>query len=265
MKAPDPLFIAYWLGYANQKVNIEVLPKGIDVINLFHLNLDRENTLQHTYLTSNGMSWEEILTGVRVQQQRGVRVMVTITSTVHSKISWNTIVDPETFAANVYELVVNTWNLDGIDLDPEMGGDVPDDNFIKVITELSKYFGPKSATGKMMSYVTYQYYADEQLLKKCNACFDYVALAGYLWDLETMINQFELYTGLVGSKKLLFGVQPGRHQATSLSEAMQLCKWQPDNGLKGGMMLFNINLDKGFRYTTELIKTLKPAMNKLTD
>lgn len=262
MKVPDPLFIAYWLGYANQKMIIEELPDGIDVINLFLINLDPIKTLQHLYLTSNGMSWENILKGVRVQQERGVRVLPSIASAVHPKISWNTIADPKTFAADVYELVVNTWGLDGIDIDPEMGGDMPNETFIRVIMELSKYFGPRSGTGKIMSYVTYQYYADEQLLKRCNAYFDYVSLAGYLWDIETMIHQFELYAGLVGSKKLLFGVQPGQHQPSSLSDAIQLSQWQPDNGLKGGMMVFNINLDQDFHYTSELIKSLKSAVHR---
>lgn len=262
MKAPDPLFIAYWLGYANQKMIIETLPEGIDVINLFSLNLDTEKTLQNLYLTSNGLSWEDILRGVRVQQQRGVRVLTSIASAVQPKISWNTIADPKAFAASVYELVVNTWGLDGIDIDPEMGGDVPNDTFIRVIMELAKYFGPRSGTGKTMSYVTYQYYADEQLLKRCNAYFDYVSLAGYLWDVETMIHQFELYAGLVGAKKLLIGVQPGHHQPSSLTDAIQLSQWQPDNGLKGGMMLFNLNIDQDFHYTRQLIKTLKSAVQR---
>ncbi|WP_316821504.1 glycosyl hydrolase family 18 protein [Pedobacter gandavensis] len=257
MKSPDPLFVAYWLGYANQKMIIEELPSGVDVINLFVINLDPDQTLQHLYLTSNGLGWEDILTGVRSQQKKGVRVMASIASAIYPKICWNTIADPEKFAAEVYDLVVNDWGLDGIDIDPEMGGEVPNETFIKVVLELSKYFGPKSATRKKMSYVTYQYYVDEQLLKRCNACFDYVSLAGYLWDMETMINQFELYAGLVGSKKLLFGVQPGKHQLTSLTDAIQLSQWQPDNGIKGGMMIFNINLDQDFNYTNELIQSLK--------
>lgn len=260
MRTPDPMFIAYWLGYANEKMMIEALPHGIDVINLFLLNLDPDKTLQHIFLTSDGMSWENILAGVRVQQSRGVKVLASIVTAVHPKVCWNTIADPKTFAANLYELVVNVWGLDGIDIDPEMGMDVPNDTFIKVVRELSEYFGPRSTTGKTMSYMAYQYYADEQLLKHCNVLFDYISLTGYLWDMETMINQFELYAGLVGSKKLLFGVQPGRHQFTSLAEAIELSKWQPDNGLKGGMMLFNINIDKDLNYTNQLLTALKPSL-----
>lgn len=257
MKAPDPLFVTYWLGYANQKMIIEELPNGIDVINLFLINLDPDTTLQHLYLTSNGMSWATILAGVRIQQNRGVKVLASIMSTPDPQISWNTIANPAKFAADLHDLVVNKWGLDGIDIDPEMGGEMPNDNFIEVVWQLSRYFGPRSKSGKIMSYVTYQYYADEQLLKECNALFDYVALMGYFWDMETMTNQFELYAGLVSSKKLLFGVQPGTNQSTSLNEAIQLTQWQPDNGLKGGMMLFNINIDKDFLYTTKLIKALK--------
>lgn len=257
MKTQDPLFVTYWLGYANQKMIIEELPHGIDVINLFLINLDPDTTLQHLYLTSNGMSWPSILAGVRIQQNKGVKVLASIMSKPDSKTTWNAIANPARFAADVYDLVANIWGLDGIDIDPEMGGDIPNETFIEVVWELSKYFGPRSKTGKTMSYATYQYYADEQLLKQCNALFNYVALMGHIWDPETMISQFELYAGLVGSKKLLFGVQPGNDRSTSLNEAIQLSKWQPDNGLKGGMMLFNINIDKDFHYTTKLIKTLK--------
>lgn len=260
MKIPDPLFVTYWLGHANQKMIIEELPNGIDVINLFLINLDHQKTLQHLYLTSNGITWASILAGVRVQQSRGVKVLASIISSPVPSISWNTIACPKEFARAVYDIVVNKWALDGIDIDPEMAGEIPNDTFIEVVWELSKYFGPRSKTGKTMSYVTYQYYADEQLLKQCNALFDYVALKGYFWDMETMINQFELYAGLVGCKKLLFGVQPGTEQSTSMAEAILLSKWKPDNGLKGGMMLFNINIDKDFNYTRGLIRTLKSRL-----
>lgn len=257
MRTPDPLFVTYWLGYANQKMIIEELPDGIDVINLFLINLDINHTLQHLYLTSNGMTWATILAGVRIQQSRGVKVLASITSNPDGNLSWNSVKDPALFAAQVYELVVNKWGLDGIDIDPEMGGDMPNDNFIEVVWHLSRYFGPRSTTGKTMSYVTYQYYADEQLLKQCNSLFNYVALMGYRWDLQTMVDQFQLYAGLVTSKKLLFGVKPGSDESTSLLQALQLTQWQPGHGLKGGMMLFNINIDKDFQYTNRLIKTLK--------
>lgn len=257
MKVPDPLFVTYWLGHVNHHIMIEQLPEGIDVINLFPINLDAECSLQNLYITGSGLTWAAILKEVRAKQRKGTKVMASIMSTSGDGFTWNTITDPARFAEDVYELVVNQWELDGIDIIPEMSGEVPNDNFIKVIKYLSKYFGPRSKTGMSMSYAASEYYSDEQLLKQCNALFDHVSLMGHSWDKETVINQFELYAGLVSSKKLLPGVQPGNTQLTTLTEVVELSRWQPHNGLKGGMMLFNINSDKDFDYTKTLVSALK--------
>lgn len=259
MENQNPLFVTYWLGYANNGLALSSLPQGIDIVNLFLINLYPDPALQYNYITSDGMSWSDIMTGSRTLQQRGVKVVASIMSTPNPPISWNTIADPESFAEQVYDLVVNQWQLDGIDIDPEIGGgEAPNSTFIAVVKALSKYFGPQSGTGKIMSYVSYQLYNDNVLLTDTNGMFDYVMLMGYFWDYNTMLSQFKQYAAIVGNQNVLFGVQPGNSsQSTPLDEAVELARWQPATGnQKGGMMLYNINIDTNFAYTTAVMNAM---------
>ena len=173
-------FIVYWLGYHSNPPAIQSLPKGIDVVNLFLLNLATSpngTTLNYNYITSNGTSWNTILTQSKAAQANGVKVCVSIIPP-NSSLIWNTIPDPDTFALNVYNLVKG-WGLDGIDIDPEQGGGIaPNQTFVNVVKALSKYFGPASGTGLIMSYVGYQLGGDQVVLKPCAALFDcIIALA----------------------------------------------------------------------------------------
>ena len=57
-------FVVYWLGYHPTPPAIQSLPRGIDVIDLFPLNLANSpggNTLNHSYITSQTSTWDEIL------------------------------------------------------------------------------------------------------------------------------------------------------------------------------------------------------------
>jgi hypothetical protein len=158
----------------------------------------------------------------------------------------------------VKSLVVDQWGLDGIDIDPEIGGgDAPNETFIQVVKELSAYFGPSSGTGKMMTYVSYQLFNDQTLLQQSHTYFDYVSLMGYFWDFEQMTSQFQQYAAIVGNGNLLFGVSPGGGAVTPLDEVTQLAQWQPSGGSKGGMMEFNINGDTNFSYASTINQNMK--------
>lgn len=252
-------FVVYWLGYHSNPPAIQSLPKGIDVVNLFLLNLATSangTTLDYNYITSNGTSWATILTQSKAAQANGVKVCVSIIPPNNSLI-WNTIPDPDTFALNVYNLVKN-WGLDGIDIDPEQGPNgstPPNQNFVTVVKALSKYFGPAANTGLIMSYVGYQIGGDATVLKPCSALFNYVMMMGYFWDEPTMIDQFNQYAAIVGSQNLMFGVG-GDPIQTSISEAVALAKWEPATGQKGGMMEFNINDDTDFKMADAIIQAL---------
>lgn len=251
-------FVVYWLGYHSNPPAIQSLPKGIDVVNLFLLNLAPSaggTTLDNSYITSGGTSWQTILDQAHAAQANGVRVCVSIIPPATNTPIWNTIPDPDTFALNVYNLV-KQWSLDGIDIDPEQGNNVPPNaNFVTVVKALSKYFGPAAGNGLIMSYVGFQPFMDQTILQPCASLFDYVMMMGYGWDHKTMIAQFEAYATIVGSGNLMFGIG-GDKWVTPLHETEHLAAWEPPGGVKGGMMEFNINDDTNYQAAYAIIKAL---------
>ncbi len=260
MSTSTQKLVVYWLGYDNNGVKLQDLPAGIDVINLFEVNLNPDTGLKPGYISSDGMSWENILDQAHAVQAKGVKVVASLMSTPNPPISWNTITDAALFAQQVNDLVVNQWGLDGIDIDPEMA-DAPDQNFMNVVEALGGYFGPASGTGKIMSYVSYVFGNDEALLKANMSRFDYVMLMGYFWDYNEMIEQFLQYAEVTGNNKLLFGISAAAKPAiTPLGETIKLAEWQPphiDLSGKGGMMEFNINYDTDFKYAKAIMKAIK--------
>lgn len=252
-------FVVYWLGYHENPPAIQSLPQGIDVVNLFLLNLTTSSggtTIDYTYITSQGTSWDDILSMSHAAQANGVKVCVSILPP-NSSLIWNTIPDPETFALNVYNLVTE-WGLDGIDIDPEQGGAVDNNVFVSVVQALSKYFGPASDTGLIMSFVSYQFYNDQPLLQACSSLFSYFMLMGYSWSYNLMISEFEQYAAVVGNENLMFGIG-GDPWQTPLSETQQLAVWEPPlpkGSTKGGMMEFNINDDANYQAANAIIAAL---------
>jgi glycosyl hydrolase family 18 (putative chitinase) len=255
--ASNEKFVVYWLGYHQNPPAIQSLPQGIDVVNLFLLNLTSSaggTTLDYTYITSQGTTWEEILSQSHAAQANGVKVCVSIIPPANSDLIWNTIPDPETFAQNVYNLVTQ-WGLDGIDIDPEQNGAIDNNTFVAVVQALSKYFGPTSGTELIMSFVSYQFFNDQPVLQPCAPLFNYVMLMGYFWPYDTMIKEFNQYAAVVGSQSLMFGIG-GDPWQTPLSETKALAAWEPSNGTKGGMMEFDINDDTNYQAADAIIQIL---------
>ena len=254
--ATNEKFVVYWLGFHQNPPAINALPAGIDVINLFLLNLTASangTTLDYDYITSQGTSWDTILDQAHAAQQNGVKVCVSMLPP-NATLIWNTIPDPETFAENVYNLVTG-WGFDGIDIDPEQGNGVIDNStFVSVVQALSKYFGPQSGTGLIMSFASYQLFADSPVLQPCGSLFDYVSLMGYFWSYDQMITEFDSYTQYVEAQNLLFGIG-GDPWQTDLDETKQLASWEGTNG-KGGMMEFNINDDTNYQAADAIIAIL---------
>ena len=251
-------FVVYWLGFHENPPAIQSLPTGINVVNLFLLNLTPSSggtTLDYTYITSKGTTWTEILDQSHQAQANGVKVCVSIIPPATNNPIWNTIPDPDTFALNVYNLV-KAWGLDGIDIDPEQGNDVaPDQGFITVVKSLSKYFGPAANTGLIMSYVGYQLFNDQIVLKPCASLFNYVMLMSYGSKVDAMIEEFKQYAAIVGAQNLMFGIG-GDPWQTPLSRTKKLAAWEPANGSKGGMMEYNIDDDTNYQAADAIIKAL---------
>ena len=260
MTTTSEKFVVYWLGYHLNPPPIQSLPVGIDVVNLFLLNLANSKTgttLDYNYITSKGTSWSTILTQANAAQQNGVKVCVSIMCP-DNVLTWNTINDPDTFAENVYNLVTG-WGLDGIDIDPEIGSGTiaPNQGFVTVVQALSKYFGPASDKGLIMSFVSANLSFDETVLKPCASMFDYVMLMNYDLSAAEMIAEFEQYAAIVASQNLMFGIG-GDPWKTTLPVTAAVAAWEPKSGNKGGMMEFDINEDDKYQAAKAIIKALSP-------
>lgn len=232
--------LCYWTGYANHGITLEDIPDTYQYVNLFLINIEAPPTYISTdYISSDGISWDEILQQVKTLQGRGVKVLATLMS--QPNFNFNQITDPQNFAANTVDIVINQWGLDGIDIDPEIGvhgvAEPPNQNFIQYVTELRNQLG----SDKLLTYVSYILDFDSEMLQTNMSNLDWVSLMGYFWSTNEYEQQFNSYTQYVPSDQLLIGVSPADPQ-TPLSEVATLCNWQcGKNG--GGMMLFSITYD----------------------
>jgi len=232
-------FVAYWLGYANgkqhsaQKHPLRDTPEYIDYVNLFLIHLNPQTTLNHDFIVTGGISWEQMMEDARFLQARGQKVLASIMST--DSYFWNSIDNPREFAQKAVDLVVGQWGLDGIDIDPEMGNNTikPKESFIEVVGALREALDSE----KLLTFVSFKLGFDTAVLQRNVSLLDYVSLMGYFWGTETYKEEFQKYSKIVPKDKLLIGVNPYYDQETPLEEVKELCRWQSGQG-GGGMMLF---------------------------
>lgn len=240
-------FTCYWLGYMkDNNFSLDDIPDYIDYVNLFLINIDKTKYVNHTYITSQSFTWEEIQEGVKVLQSRRIKVIASLMS--EPQFNFNQISDPCDFAKNVVDIVINQWELDGINIDPEMGGETPDSGFIQFVGDLRSAMGDY----KLLTYVSYQYDSDCSILKTNISDIDWVSLMGYFWPIGMYQSQWNTYSAVVPPEKLLIGVSP---TITSLDDTKTLAEWQLlKNG--GGMMEFQINSDTNLDYASTINKAI---------
>jgi hypothetical protein len=103
---------------------------------------------------------------------------------------------------------VNEWGSTGSTSTRNRGSGTiaPNEGFVAVVKALSKYFGPASDKGLIMSFASYQLSNDKTVLQPCASLLNYVILMGYFWSFDTMTSQFNQYAAMVGSQNLMFGI-----------------------------------------------------------
>ena len=237
-------FTCYWLGYLDgDTYSLQDIPDYVDYVNLFLINIDPKNFVNHTYITSQNFTWDEIMEGCRFLQGRGQKVIASLMS--EPDFNFNQIADPTVFANYVAKIVVGDWGLDGINIDPEMSKNdkpiAPNANFIEFVAGLRTALG----SDKILSYVSYRLYLDDGMLKANVDKLDWVSLMGYFWQVSGYKGEWNKYRRYVPAEQLLIGVKPG---VTEIDTVKTLCAWQKDQG-GGGMMLFRINSDPKLTYS----------------
>ncbi|HVI47955.1 MAG TPA: hypothetical protein VM802_24015 [Chitinophaga sp.] len=255
-----PKVAAYWLPYAgaDDVMPLKDIPKTIPLAILFAGGLhDSTGTqvIDTRLMTSTGKNFNKILDTAHILQSQGFKVTVSL----FMPNDYNTTIPYDSVALAARKLVVDTWKLDGIDLDIEGRSSSVLTNDINMTKSLSKYFGPLSGTGKILSAVVYM--SDGfNVLKGTKGCFDYVATMNY-WAVSSGSNQ-STFTSIVNAgvpvNQILFGVSAeASFRSTSTGPNVKASTlWQPTQGKKGGMMIFDLGGDyvKGFPITDTIVK-----------
>lgn len=243
-------FLAYWLGYYEGGNSLENTPPEVDTIALAFGVTDKGNTITTNFLTSHH-SKEEIQAGVKALQSRGTKVVMSISGNPHwpnHPYGWENL-DPTLFAENAYNLIVDEWGLDGIDLDNEGSYNPepsPNGNFVQVIEALRAKFGNDKTISLPVYLGTYR----DAYLKYVANSIDYVFTMAYWLDYQGQISMLQDYQSLVGADKAGIGVADAANagQNTDFSIVPNLSKFSP----KSGMMFWNLNADGASKWCTAI-------------
>ena len=178
------------------------------------------------------------------------------------------------FADTLVQQVYNQ-NLDGLDIDYEPNGSIfsNPDNFVKLITRLSQFLGPKSGTGKILDidyyggtpppalgpyvdFVVQQDYgvgSDNALQSLYNNVSSYISPQQY-FATENMGDYWQ--TG---------GVNYTLANGTTVNSLLGFGQWNPSQGRKGGFGAFFVQRDyynpTPYGYLRAAIQACNPAKN----
>ncbi|AOM75707.1 endo-beta-N-acetylglucosaminidase family protein [Pedobacter steynii] len=174
------------------------------------------------------------------------------------------------WAKTIYDKWVTEYNLDGIDIDVESNPTGTTlTKKVAAVKALSKYFGPRSGTGKKFIYDTNQ--NPTTFFTSIYKLIDYTFLQAYGRSTSNLTSTFNLYAAYITPDKFLpgfsfyeeNGASWGDVQypdATLQSRCYQYARWQPTQGTKGGV--FSYAIDRDVPYITNSIIAADYAVTK---
>jgi hypothetical protein len=209
-------------------------------------------------------SYRAIRRDMQALQARGVKVLIN----VDDRSSWNTTTPFTTYngqaqtytqhAAFLDNCVTTVLGADGIVLDVEhLGSTAANANYINLIKEFGKYYGPNSSRPTTSIYTAAIYdgaqagFAIGQSTSVASY-MNFVMDQGYFEDNST---RFYRWANYIGAEKTMVGlVKDYNNQANGVSAA----QFQPTNGSKAGIMVYAANVDSA--YSNTILRALsKPA------
>jgi len=225
-------------------------PQYIDNIILAFVGPNKDSTAEITFLCSK-YSENQIIEWIEVCHKKGQKVFVSVLDT--PQVHWDSI-NILKFSKSLKSLI-DTWNLDGVDIDAESGMDV--NNYIPSFINLVKFI--KTEIGTLP--LTYTCYTgadgpDGSILSAVGNQIDYIQLMAYFDTFEGMVNLYNNYKKIMGDK-IVIGVKAGGDDGTSLDEVKKLCLW---NSNKKGIMLWTLNRDTE-QYTNKELNTWSQTIN----
>lgn len=200
-------------------------------------------------------NYRAIINDMHTLQARGVKVLVN----VDDRSSWNTTTPFTTYngqaqtytqhAAFLDNCVSTVLGADGIVLDVEhLGNTAANANYINLIKEFGKYFGPNSSRPTTSIYTAAIYdgaqagFAIGQSTSVASY-MNFVMDQGYFEDNSA---RFYRWANYIGAEKTMIGlVKDYNNQANGVAAA----KFQPTNGNKAGIMVYAANVDSAYSNT----------------
>lgn len=253
-------FEAYWLGYVESKISggtgmdLKDIPSYIDIVKLAFSNLWPHNQVSSCFVRQHKHGWDYIKSGAEFLHLRGQRVMMSIIGTPDPCVSWNSIEDPQAFAFNAKQFIIDDLGLDGIDIDNE-GSHTPNESFFNVLQALRDALGPKGQSNALLTCVSYIPGRDLPWLKKYGHLLDHVSLMAYWTPYDQMIALFKQYAAVLGPENVLIGVgnkAANKGQNTPIEEVAKLAAYLE----KGGIMEWALSADDALAYAEAIHQNL---------
>ena len=279
-------FIAYYITDGrNPTFKLKDIPDGVDMVVLFGVKywqyLDTLKYPAGTGMMASYNSYGAYFNDIKSLQQRGIAVL----QNVDDAASWQDAkpdgyASPEAWATVLKQTLIDKYNLDGISLDIEHSGKRPNPippfpkfadigyygwysgsmdanpNFLSCIGALTKYFGPKANNNKQLHTATgLDVYSWNKIAAKYADAIDYFQVQSYdrkVVDCQLMMN-YAVGTNKIPASKMVFGsyAEGGKSQA----EDINLAKWKPTQGQKGGIMVYTFNAN--VPYASAVLQALR--------
>ncbi|HFK5570661.1 TPA: endo-beta-N-acetylglucosaminidase family protein [Elizabethkingia meningoseptica] len=250
------------------------LPDSLDMVMVFP-----------NYTPADNPYWNTLKTNyVPYLHKRGTKVIITLGDLSSATTTGGQdSIGYSSWAQGIYNKWVGEHNLDGIDIDVESNpSGATLTKFVAATKALSKYFGPKSGTGKTFVYDTNQ--NPTNFFTQTASRYNYVFLQAYGRSTSNLTTVSGLYAPYINMKQFLPGFSfyeengyPGnywndvRYPQNGTGRAYDYARWQPKTGKKGGVFSYAIDRDApltsstdntlrspNFRVTKDLIKIMNP-------
>ncbi|KIO76815.1 hypothetical protein TH53_12905 [Pedobacter lusitanus] len=278
------LTVGYFNGVArtaapSDKVSYSLrdIPNGVDIVNIFHRFNELSNLKRGVRQAGAAeKTLTEILEDVTYLKTKKTRVVETQFMTeifdnykdAAKTTKWtNTAADYDGYAKSVSDSLTK-WGIDGVDLDIEPGFSVGNLTITEqeaLVNAFAKYFGPSSASKKLLIIDTNVGFSTLGFTKETLAKIDYIYIQDYFGSASSTDEKIDGYiaAGYPKDKIMLIAADfEGSYSSgkTRLKAAYTNPKYIAKTG---GFGSYGINFDYNnkYQFTIDMIKTLNPQGN----
>lgn len=264
--------IAYYITDGrNPSFKLKDIPDGVDMVILFGIKYwtlqDTTKLKAGTGMMGNFSSYKDLSKQIRSLQKKGIKVL----QNIDDEASWQSskpggFASAKAYAEAIKSIVIDQWKLDGISLDIEHEGKRPNPipkfpgyaatgyrgwympsmdatpEYLEVIRELTKYFGTTVPNNKQLQIASgINVFAWDKIMENFGNNFNYVQLQSYdvkVNDAKLMM-EYATETNKIPASKMVFGAYA--EGGKSKEGDVEVAKWVPAQGPKGGMMIYTYN------------------------